>query len=433
MTPQVAVGVISQVLALCGLVSIRMFLPVFLYFLAMRAARGCPDHVPELIRQMAEHTPAWQTSTVFLTVFGILAVVELAAVRNPDIKEFLVEDLDRYAKPVIAILLSLGVATTAQTLEVRKLLDTTAQVQFAAFGGFTIAMMVMAGCVTGFCCRVRSAVLEQIQAIDPEDDLRLQSLSNYLGEIVLLAVFLALVFLPLLALALTGIGVLAGVMFQRLWSWYERRHSHPCAACAAAGKETSVSDCALICPECGTEQPDVRQVGWFGFSGSSPLAGTPPERHAFRLLAAHRCRWCASPLDRNHVCPRCGRGQWTVGMRDDYVRRTDLRSVLLLLPVLVFFMFPLSGLGGLALALIFFRPLAVRPLSTHLSAGGRFLTGLVMMFLKLLILAPLVFLSTIPWVGLLALLPFAGRYLFVRAKFLRAVGLRIGTAPDGNA
>ena len=30
MTPAVAIGVISQVLALCGLVSIRMFLPVFL-------------------------------------------------------------------------------------------------------------------------------------------------------------------------------------------------------------------------------------------------------------------------------------------------------------------------------------------------------------------------------------------------------------------
>ena len=91
MTPTVAIGVISQVLALCGLVSIRMFLPVFLYFLAMRLTLFWPDHAPELIRQMAEHTPAWQTSTFFLTVFGVLAALELAAVRNPDIKTFLVE------------------------------------------------------------------------------------------------------------------------------------------------------------------------------------------------------------------------------------------------------------------------------------------------------------------------------------------------------
>ena len=82
------------------------------------------------------------------------------------------------------------------------------------------------------------------------------------------------------------------------------------------------------------------------------------------------------------------------------------------------FAFPV---GGLVLVLVLFRPLAVRPLAVHLSAGERFLTGLVMMFLKLLILAPLVILSMFPVVGLLALLPFAGRYLFVRAKFLRAI------------
>ena len=418
MTPAVAIGVISQVLALCGLVSIRMFLPVFLYFLSMRLALVWPDYAPELVWQMAEHTPAWQTSTAFLTVFGVLAALELAAVRNPDIKTFLVEDFDRYAKPIISLLLTLGVMTTAQSLETKKLIDGTAMVRTASFGGLAVIVAIAAGCVTGFCCRIRSAVLAQIHAIDPEDDLRLQSLSNYLGEFALLGLFPILVFLPLLALVLTGLGVLTGVLFQRLWVWYERRHSHPCAACAAEGKTSPVSDCALICPVCGADQPDVKRVGWFGFSGSGPLDGMSPERHAFRLLAAHRCRWCASPLGRSNVCPRCGREQWTDEMRDYYVLQTDLRSGLLLLLALGTFAFPV---GGLVLVLMFFRPLAVRPLYVHLSAGDRFLTGLVMMFLKLLILAPLVILSMFPVVGLLALLPFVGRYLYVRAKFFRAL------------
>jgi hypothetical protein len=146
-----------------------------------------------------------------------------------------------------------------------------------------------------------------------------------------------------------------------------------------------------------------------------------PERHAFRLLAAHRCRWCASPLDRSHSCPRCGRKQWTDELLASYVRRTDLRCGLLLLIALGSFLFPAAGL---LLVLILFRPLAVRPLSVHLSAGGRFLTGLVMMYLKLTILIAMVFLSLVPGMGLLALLalvalllPFAGRYLFVRSKF----------------
>lgn len=430
MTPGIAIGVISQVLALCGLVSIRMFLPVFLYFLVMRVTLALPDHMPELVRQLAEHTPAWQVSPIFLTVLGILAAVELAAVRNPDIKTFLVEDFDRYAKPVIAILLTCGVMTAAQAVEAGKLLEGPALVQTASFGGLTVAMMIVAGCVTGFCCRIRSAVLEQIHVIDPEDDLRLQSLSNYLGEIALAVIFLTLVFLPLLALVLTGIGVLTGILFRRLCAWYERKHSHSCAACSAAGRETTVSDCALICPECGAEQPDVRRVGWFGFSGSRPLEGMSPERHAFRLLAAHRCRWCASPLDRSTVCSRCGREQWSDELRDYYVWQTDLRCGVLFLLALGSFAAPV---GGLVLVLVLFRPLAVRPLSVHLSAGGRFLTGLAMMFLKLLILIPLVCLSMFPVVGLLALLPFAGRYLFVRSKFFRAVRPHVILSPDENA
>jgi len=418
MTPAVAIGVISQVLALCGLVSIRMFLPVFLYYLTMKLALVWPDHMPELVRQMAEHTPEWQVSPVFLTVLGVLAAVELAAVRNPDVKTFLVEDFDRYAKPIVSILLTFGVMTTAQALETQQILNGTAMVQAASFGGLAVAMAIVAGCVTGFCCRIRSAVLEQIHAIDPEDDLRLQSLCNYLGEISMAVVFPALVFLPLLALVLTGLGVLAGVLFRRLCAWHERKHSHACPSCSDAGLMTAVSDCALICPACGADQPDVRRVGWFGFSGSLPLHGMPPERHAFRLLAAHRCRWCASPLDRSNRCSRCGREQWTDGLLSYYLLQTDLRSGLLLLLALGTFAFPV---GGLVLALVLFRPLAVRPLAVHLSAGNRFLTGLAMMFLKLLILVPLVMLSMVPVVGLLALLPFAGRYLLVRAKFCRTV------------
>ena len=74
----------------------------------------------------------------------------------------------------------------------------------------------------------------------------------------------------------------------------------------------------------------------------------------------------------------------------------------------------------LLLVLIFFRPLVVRPLSVHVGAGARFAVALLLMFLKLLLLIPLLFLSMIPGVGLLVLLPFLVRYLYVRKKFLAA-------------
>ena len=435
MTPELAIGVIGQMLAMCGLVSIRMFLPTFLYFLLMRLALDHPDCalIPELVRQLAGSMPPELVSPVVLTFLGILAFLELAAMRNPDIKEFLLEnqDIERYVKLCLSLFVSFRVMSTTQALEVGGLLGCSdaVQVQTASFGGSIGIVLVTAagGYVTWLCCRVRAAALEIIHTIDPENDLRLQSLSNYLGEIALLLIFLLLLFLGTLlaALVLTAIVMLTGVFFQRLLAQYDQQHSHPCKACAAAGKEISVSDCALICPECGAEQPDVRRVGWFGLPGNDPLAEMTPEEHAFRLLAAHRCRWCASPLDRAHDCPRCGRGQWTDGLRDFYVQRTDMRSRQLLLLALVFFLFPF---GGLMLALIFYRPLAVRPLAVHLSAGERFLTALRIMFLRLLILLPMLILSAIPVVGLLALLPFVWRYRIVRAKFLRALEPHAGPA-----
>ena len=88
----------------------------------MRLAVEYPRYAPELVAKLASQTPAWQISWPFLAVFGLLACAELAAVRNPDIKQFLVEDLDRYVKPVMAILLALGVINAAQSQEVNHMM-----------------------------------------------------------------------------------------------------------------------------------------------------------------------------------------------------------------------------------------------------------------------------------------------------------------------
>lgn len=420
MTPMVAIGVISQVLTLCGLVSIRMFLPGFLYFLALRLAVEYPRFAPELVAKLASQTPAWQISWPFLAVLCLLACAELAAVRNPDVKQFLVEDLDRYVKPVMAILLALGVINAAQSQEVHHMMGSAAvPVQTAAFGGIWLVLALAAGGMTGFCCQIRAMVLEKLQMIDPDDSLHLQSISNCMGEAVLIGGVLLVLFAPLIALVLTVCSMLAGFYFKRLWDWYENQHTHSCAACAAKGVTTQVANCALICPACGAEQPDVRQVGWFGFSSTARLDGMPPEKHAFRLLASHRCRWCAAPLDGGTTtCGKCNRPQWADSFDRYYVRRTDIRCAVLMMFALVCSIFPL---GGLVLTLILFRPLAVRPMAVHLGGVTRFFASFMAILLKLLLLVPLVILSFFPVVGALAQLPFLIRYGIVRRAFLRRV------------
>ena len=409
-----SINAISQVLTLGGATSIRGFPVVFVYFLSKFLINNHQDwqFIPEAIRVQAEHSPEWQMNPFFLAILGLLAALELVAIRVPAIKEFLIEDFDRYAKTVLSLLMSLDVITSTQMIEMERLLGGTPMIQTVPLGGIAMSATLVsaAGCETNFLCRIRSSILMVIHSIDPENDLGLQSLSNNVGEIALLITFFVLVILPPLALGLTIIGMLIGIYLQHLQTKYEQRHSHSCAACAATGKETSVSDCALICPECGTEQSNIRRVNWFGLSGTSPLGNMSREQHAFRLLAAHRCRWCASPLNRVHVCPRCGREQWTDEMRTFYVRQTDLLCNRLALSA---FLGWWAGLG--LLALILFRPLVIRPLSVHLSMKDRFLSGLFLKMLLLLLL--LVFFSWNP----LAPLPLLIRYHFVKSRFLHAL------------
>ena len=418
MSAVAVIGLISQILGLSGIVSIRMFLPVFLYFGLMRAALTWPQHMPDTIRQMAEQTPSWQVSWLFLTIFGILAVLEIAAVRNPDIKQFLVEDFDRFAKPVVSLLLALGVVNNVQVMDIQHLLGDI-QLQTASFG-FAAIMALLAFCVTSFCCKIRSSVMGKILMIDPNNSLHFQSIINSLEEIFLLFIFLLIIFIPLLSLIFTIGGILLGIAFKKFWDLYEAKHSHPCAACAAEGKNEIIFDCALLCPECGTKQPKVKRVGLFGLCSSIELNGISLEEHAFKLLAAHRCRWCATPLPSGaKTCSRCGKSQWEeTTFEKFYLKTTDIRCAAVLGGSLILFFFPL---GGLVLTMIFFRPLVLRPLEIHLSGRKRFLISFLNMMLKLFFLVLLLFLAMVPGIGIVVLLPFLVRYLIIRQSFLKHI------------
>ena len=138
MTAVFWIGQLSQLFALCGLISIRIFLPAFLYFFALRLAQIYPDFFPELILEAAQKTPSWQLSTLFLSILGVLGVLEIAAMRSAELKTFLAEDFDRFFKPVMAMLLAAGVLSAAQNDQVQTLL------QQSSAGGLIWVSVVLA-------------------------------------------------------------------------------------------------------------------------------------------------------------------------------------------------------------------------------------------------------------------------------------------------
>ena len=425
------IAAISELLAMCGFISVRMFLPCFLFLSAMRFWPKWEAGCPALVLEMAKNVPAWQTSNTFLILLAILSAVEIAANRDPDIKRFMVEDLDRYAKPLVAILFTLGVFPSSV---------------FGLFGGgasavtqaslSTIFCALIVGGVTGFFCRLRSMVLDTLLSLDSENSIGVQTLVNLLEEFSIVVFFFLTFIWWGLALAATGGMMLLeawlGRMGRALKGRHERYRSHACPECSGAGKETIVSDCALICPVCGAKQPDVRRVSCFGFGGARPLGDLSPEDHGVRLLRVHRCRWCASPLGKDHTCPVCRREQWEPPMPERYLCRTDrYAKILVALAGGLVLLSLVPGVPGSFLQivpLLLLRWLAIQPLYIYLGAGTRILAAFWVLYLKIAIIVPLLLLTLIlsflpggsllaPLVGLAILIPLGGRYFHARKRF----------------
>ena len=409
MAPATVIPAISQILALSGFHSIRMFLPGFIYFLFLRLSIAFPQHAPETVVKFAEKLPEWQRSWPFLTIYGLLAVAEIIAVRNAELKRFLVQEIDSYAKPIMTVLLAVGIMTNAQVAGTQEIFTPTATVQAGFISLSTLIIVITAffgWSMTEIYCKIRA------------NNAFLNSVTNNLGEVIILSGLLLAIFLPVATIIVMLIGFLSGLFFKYIWKLFELRNMHFCASCQERSVKTRVYNSALICPECGAKQPDVRRVGLFGFSSSAKLDGMSPEKHAFKLLAVHRCRWCATPLGRSSTCKTCHRQQWENSFEKYYVRKIDIRCAILIGLGLLSFLYPLLGLVILQL---FFPPLVLRPLSIHLDRGARFFMTFLQSMLKLLVLILAVLLSTLPVVGLLVIVPYLVRYLFIRKSFLRKV------------
>lgn len=413
---------IAQVFTLCGIVSIRMFLPVFTYFSLLRLAVEYPSYAPKTLADMAVRVPEWQISLPFLIIVGSLAILELAAIRNPEIKEFLTEEVDKFAKPVLSILLAFSVINTSQSDEIRQLFEGSTQIQQAGVGSMGYLLALLGGGVTAVFCHFRAVILEKLHSIDPDNSIGLQTISNFTGEFLLIVILLLLVFLPVAALVLILCQFAIIAVGKKWLARYESKYFHLCPSCGELERKTKVSNSALACPVCGKEQTDVQRVGPWGLPSGVPLNDYSRTQHSINLLAARRCRCCALPLKSGETnCSVCGRKQWEdEKLVNDYLRRTDIRAGILLGISLLSFLLPLIGC---TVVMIFFRPFVLRPLTVHLGIRERLGVAFLSIYFKLLAAILLIILATIPGIGLLYILPFGVRYMAVRKKFKRTISI----------
>ena len=451
---------ISGVLALCGIASFRSFLPTFLLLAVVRFTRdleGCP----QAILDAAAHVPEPMLSDGIITLFFFLAVAELVANWSETMRQLLEDsDFDRYFKPFYAFVFAIVAGTPlAEALPVQEaasaaasagpaVTSTVSAVSAAATEAVSAAAnavpappapeeglpwlawiwdFIMAGAAsfgTAMLCRFRAQVSSAIRSIDPDNSFHLHTLAKFAEETTWVSVRFVALLVPMLAAVMVVVIMLAGAGFRSFLRVVEKESSHKCADCGEV-----VHNSAVVCPGCRKEQPlPYRRVGFFALASSSPVNSADAAdvlRHHRRLLSAHRCPLCASPLKDGFVCDRCGAKVWEQGLtRRDLIGRLDTCATVATLVGVFLSAVPLVGF---LVAIFMINIMAIGVIQLYEDRFGRIVSHFIFKIVKWTLLLLAIVLSFLPFMGILLLVPYVVRYMWLRNRFLAGTGTA-GTA-----
>lgn len=424
---------IGGLLALCGIASFRSFLPTFLLLAVARFAPGF-EGCPQAILDVAAHVPEVMLGNGVLALFGVLAAAELVANWNDDVRQILEDsDFDLYFKPFYAFVFAIVAgapsetsAAAAQAAETAASAAATAPPPPAPEEGlpwlawvWNIVAAGAAGFGTWALCAFRARVAAALRSVDPDNTLRLHTLAKLAEETTWVSVLLVALLVPVLAAVLVALLMAAGAGFRAILAALERRCSHLCAECGAR-----VHNSAAVCPGCRKEQPlPYRRVGPFGLASSTSVdTGDSADvaRHRRRLLSAHRCPLCASPLRDGSVCGKCGAKVWEQGVtRRDLVGSLDGRVIAATVAGVALSAVPVLGF---LVAAALMNVTAIGVLRPYESRMGRIVGRFFFKVVKWSLLVVAIVFSAVPFAGALFLVPYLVHYLRLRKRFLSFSG-----------
>lgn len=230
-----------------------MFAPTFLFGVICRylpSYSWCPPGVTEL----AASCPSFLTGDLGLCVFGVLGVLEVVANWDDTVRELLSEtNIETYAKPVFAALVSYSICTPEQmqvlsavvegipgvmpvacdsaTVEsVTNAVVSAAPAEVSSASGISfsaIASSLFCGGGTFGLCKVRAGIVAAVRELDSDNSLHLNTLLTLFEEGSWLAVLPVVLVFPVLALILMIVLAFCGwVLPVPLRRIAERRRAH---------------------------------------------------------------------------------------------------------------------------------------------------------------------------------------------------------------
>jgi hypothetical protein len=403
---------------LAGLFSSRAFIPCFLVALALRFGPQMPwvNELGVLSNVDPSAAPGWFTSNISLTVLGILAVMEVAAMKSSDARELL-NTIDRYIKPVVAIIAYLGLigATDAAFIQ---------QVAPVAQAGFLdILPSAFVGGLTYLLASVRAAVWEPLLLADSDDEAGIQRWLSWVEDAWAGLGILALVVFPIIMLVLIGMVMGVMVLLRQRAKRVEEQSKIACPSCSA-----TLYKSALFCPTCRATNPSPTQVNWLGASTGEPVSDIA--KHPYRLAERKRCPNCASWLSGRKPDQHCDACDDPLFNEPDFLQNYH-RYVAGKLPRVlgVSWLWSLIPVIGAVPGVIYYRLAVVAPFRRYLPRSRQFGTKWGLRGIAFVLLAfqwvPIVGSLSIPLMALLS-------FTVYRNVFDSALGTRGITAKDNR-
>jgi hypothetical protein len=353
----VSLPLFLQGLGSVGIFASRAFLPAFVTALLLRFGPQAPWLGRAGLLSQVRDVPTWFTSDAALVVLGLLAAVELVAERVPEAKVFL-DEVEGYLKSGMAALTYLGVLGATDRAAVGRVIQQAGPLDY-------VPVMAVAA-ATFFAAQARRALLAPLVEADEDDDLGLQKLLRWVGDLWGTMGPVALIVFPLLTVAVFGLAVVLLVLIERRIQSQGEKGQVPCVSCGQ-----SIHASALACPSCNAPVKEPRDVGILGRPKDRPadIASLP-----YQLVAVKRCPRCATRLERRtarQTCRACGHR-----LMDDpqfakgYIAFIDRRVPFV---ATVGFLLGLVPILGIIPAVIYYRLSIVAPYRRYIPPGRGFL------------------------------------------------------------
>ena len=178
----------------------RAFVPAFTTAAILRFAPQYASWMPADMSGIAEQVPSWFTSDLSLIIFGLLAALEIAATKSPDIRA-VYQEVDKYVKSFVAVITYMGIASVQDVGFVER------ATQQAGFADGLPALLIGAGVL--WMGTLRASALSVFTDADDDDDIGVQGLFSWTEDIWAFFGPILLLLFPIVMLIL--IGIVAGV------------------------------------------------------------------------------------------------------------------------------------------------------------------------------------------------------------------------------